>query len=164
MGHSLRPTEWAQRQVKKGYMWDGNLGKLEGMSGRWVPTQGGSPDSPCACVYRGRASQLTLRQVSLACASQGPSATFSASFPKCRPTCLCACWGTTETWASTASSCPTMCVTSSTAWTGGRPLRPRARGDFLRGAPGPCALAPHSPDYLGLAPALTVGRPPPRPA
>lgn len=56
---------------------------------------------------------------------QGPSTTSCGSCPKCQHTCPCACLGTTATWASTASSCPTMCATSWTAWTGGPTPAPR---------------------------------------
>lgn len=66
-----------------------------------------------------RVLKSTLRGSLLTCASKGPSTTSYGSFPRCRPMCQCACWGTTVTWASTESSCPTMCATSSTTWTGG---------------------------------------------
>lgn len=72
----------------------------------------------------GGGSRLQLRRISPPTRLPGPSTTSCGSFPRCPRTCPCACWATTATWASTASSCPTTCATSSTTWTGGRPPRP----------------------------------------
>lgn len=48
----------------------------------------------------------------------GPSATSWESCPRCPPTSRCVFWGTTGTWASTGSSCPTTSETWSLVWTG----------------------------------------------
>ena len=62
---------------------------------------------------------------------RGPSTTSCGSYPRCRPTCPCACWGTIATWASTASSCPMTCATSSTTWTGVPTLPPHTPAPWM---------------------------------
>lgn len=91
--------------------------------GLGTPESGSGPGGP----LRGAHGLLgwRLRQASPHMCPRGPSTTSCGSCPRCRRTCPCACWGTTATWASTASSCPVTCATSSTTWTGGPTPAPR---------------------------------------